>query len=127
MDRNGIICLERFSPWGANSGECAICMDELSPGAVGVRLKCGHVFHERCCVRWLGTRTTCPLCRKDQAVATHPRRRHQHMFVSCPALGMREARVSFQTPAEALGWCNSASVFRLSRAAFNEDGILEIW
>ena len=126
MNRAALIGLERFCPWGPDSGVCAICMDELSPGRVGVKLACGHRFHESCCLRWFGAKTTCPLCRRDQNTSRRPRPRRQ-LFVTCPALGMREARVAFSTPTEALRWCNGASVFRLSRAAFNEDGVLEIW
>ena len=42
------------------SVECAICM---APAGKARRLLCGHVFHKKCLVRWLGRSPTCPTCR----------------------------------------------------------------
>jgi len=43
------------------SVECAICM---APAGKARRLpNCGHVFHKKCLVRWLGRSPTCPTCR----------------------------------------------------------------
>ncbi|OQR86477.1 hypothetical protein ACHHYP_10508 [Achlya hypogyna] len=43
------------------SDECAICLDTLQPGAKGtvVALTCGHVFHDRCALKWLWCSSAC--------------------------------------------------------------------
>lgn len=41
---------------------CAVCLDE-SPGNL-IRVICGHVFHKACVRKWLGSRGSCPLCRR---------------------------------------------------------------
>lgn len=49
--------------------DCAIC---IAPVLLGTKTPCGHVFHNRCIKRWLGTTLlkykdsgTCPLCRNE--------------------------------------------------------------
>jgi hypothetical protein len=44
---------------------CAICIQSVEPGARFAHLDCGHGFHQRCIVRWMGHReeALCPLCR----------------------------------------------------------------
>jgi Ring finger domain len=36
---------------------------EDGPDVVGIRLKCGHLFHDSCIVSWLESHRTCPCCR----------------------------------------------------------------
>ncbi|WVZ68210.1 hypothetical protein U9M48_017173 [Paspalum notatum var. saurae] len=43
--------------------DCAVCLDELRPGASAVVTRCEHVYHPRCIAPWLEARGTCPLCR----------------------------------------------------------------
>lgn len=49
--------------------QCTICLDDVvEPGQQeGVRLQCGHVFHQRCIDGWLGSSMnrglSCPNCR----------------------------------------------------------------
>lgn len=50
--------------------ECCLCLETYVPGAVVVRLRCGHVFHLVCSERWLIVsqafrQRTCPLCKAD--------------------------------------------------------------
>ncbi|CAO2195226.1 unnamed protein product [Urochloa humidicola] len=44
--------------------DCAVCMEELSPGAAAaVITPCGHAYHPSCVAPWIEARGTCPLCR----------------------------------------------------------------
>ncbi|KAK8970989.1 RING-H2 finger protein ATL60 [Platanthera guangdongensis] len=44
--------------------ECAVCLAELAAGDEARLLeKCGHGFHLECIDMWLGSHTTCPVCR----------------------------------------------------------------
>lgn len=45
---------------------CAICMEEVEADARVAGLECGHGFHQRCILRWLGRvgSSGCPLCRE---------------------------------------------------------------
>ena len=60
--------------------DCAVCMEELMPGASAAVTPCGHVYHPHCVAPWLEARGTCPLCRapvvggagdRDGLVACH--------------------------------------------------------
>jgi hypothetical protein len=44
---------------------CAICMEDIEADERVAGLKCGHGFHQKCLMRWLGRPGTsgCPLCR----------------------------------------------------------------
>ncbi|XP_058106261.1 RING-H2 finger protein ATL29-like [Magnolia sinica] len=46
--------------------ECAVCLSEFDENDV-LRLLtvCSHVFHHDCIDLWLGSHTTCPVCRQD--------------------------------------------------------------
>ncbi|RWR87331.1 RING-H2 finger protein ATL29 [Cinnamomum micranthum f. kanehirae] len=60
------ISSDRIDPKSAN--DCAVCLSEFSEDEDDVlRLLtiCGHVFHADCIDLWLGTHTTCPVCRCD--------------------------------------------------------------
>lgn len=49
---------------------CTICQDQYAVGRSTVmQLPCGHVFHPTCVNHWLGSHTTCPVCRADCNVA----------------------------------------------------------
>ncbi|KAF0932141.1 hypothetical protein E2562_008672 [Oryza meyeriana var. granulata] len=44
--------------------ECAVCLAELEDGEEARFLpRCGHGFHAECVDLWLGSHSTCPLCR----------------------------------------------------------------
>ena len=60
----------------ALSRECTICL-EHDPRTGGVRLHCGHEFHENCIYTWGNTlrrvyksELTCPLCRRVSMLHT---------------------------------------------------------
>ena len=42
---------------------CCICLTEIQKGEKTVLLPCGHMFHWKCCLTWLKTNNTCPMCR----------------------------------------------------------------
>ena len=50
---------------------CACCMDDFTAEDVVARLPCGHVFHEKCVMRWFLVResSACPMCRSCCVVA----------------------------------------------------------
>lgn len=42
---------------------CTICLDPI--GKNKCRLDCGHEFHVKCILQWVGTsNNTCPICRQ---------------------------------------------------------------
>lgn len=47
--------------------KCAICLCEFDNNKKGIKLKCGHIFHQVCLDRWFKTenqcRSLCPMCR----------------------------------------------------------------
>lgn len=45
--------------------ECPICQESLGGGAVVVRTKCEHYFHEDCLTKWCQNHLECPLCRAE--------------------------------------------------------------
>ncbi|TKY61470.1 E3 ubiquitin-protein ligase ATL6 [Spatholobus suberectus] len=51
---------------GKEALECAVCLCEFEE-AETLRLipKCDHVFHPACIDEWLGSHTTCPVCRAN--------------------------------------------------------------
>uniref|UniRef100_J3L5S0 RING-type domain-containing protein n=1 Tax=Oryza brachyantha TaxID=4533 RepID=J3L5S0_ORYBR len=42
---------------------CAVCLNDLEPGASALVTPCGHAYHPRCITPWLEVNDTCPLCR----------------------------------------------------------------
>jgi hypothetical protein len=43
---------------------CAVCQEDTLFFEAVVCLPCGHMFHQDCCLKWLGISLWCPLCRK---------------------------------------------------------------
>ena len=44
---------------------CCICLSEIKKGKDTTLLPCGHMFHTKCCMGWLETNNTCPMCRYE--------------------------------------------------------------
>ena len=44
---------------------CCICLSEIKKGKETTLLPCGHMFHTKCCMGWLETNNTCPMCRYE--------------------------------------------------------------
>ena len=42
---------------------CAICMEDMASEAQVGMLKCEHIYHMECVVKWIPLSETCPLCR----------------------------------------------------------------
>ena len=42
---------------------CCVCLEEIELGKQVVLLPCGHMYHTNCCLEWLKTNNTCPICR----------------------------------------------------------------
>ena len=42
---------------------CPICQDSIPKKTIVRKFKCGHVFHQNCCDKWLETKDSCPVCR----------------------------------------------------------------
>ena len=47
---------------------CPICLEEMTTDLIDnlLKLKCPHIFHSTCIMRWMENKTTCPVCRLDQ-------------------------------------------------------------
>jgi len=50
--------------------QCSICYEQFDSHNTIRRTPCGHIFHEKCLVKWYNTnaarrKPTCPLCRAD--------------------------------------------------------------
>ena len=43
--------------------QCCICLTDIAKGEETVLLPCGHMFHWPCCLTWLKSKNTCPVCR----------------------------------------------------------------
>ena len=46
-----------------HAGQCAICLEEFSPGDMRMMLHCFHAFHTNCCTEWLRINGSCPICK----------------------------------------------------------------
>jgi hypothetical protein len=42
---------------------CSICHDDMKQGDTVVKLSCRHCYHDACVVEWLGSNSSCPMCR----------------------------------------------------------------
>ncbi|XP_042621476.1 RING finger protein 122-like [Cyprinus carpio] len=48
---------------------CAVCLEDFrTEDELGV-LQCRHAFHERCLVKWLEVRCSCPMCNNPISAA----------------------------------------------------------
>lgn len=45
--------------------DCAICLEEWSPGGSAKEMPCRHRFHADCIEKWLGIHGSCPVCRYE--------------------------------------------------------------
>lgn len=43
---------------------CSICLEDVSRGEK--KLRCKHVFHAHCIIKWFETSIECPTCRMEQ-------------------------------------------------------------
>lgn len=61
--RNLVDRLPRMMAKECNATECRVCLAELEPNAMVVKLPCQHAFHPNCISKWLTQcKNTCPLC-----------------------------------------------------------------
>ncbi|CAH2069916.1 unnamed protein product [Thlaspi arvense] len=45
--------------------DCPICLTGLSGEVCRMELRCTHVFHKRCVMKWLKKNSSCPICRAE--------------------------------------------------------------
>jgi len=57
-----------------NDNSCPICLSTMAPTGRR-RLRCNHDFHNSCIVRWLGTSSSCPVCRRPASLSSRTTRR----------------------------------------------------
>ncbi|KAM3347832.1 hypothetical protein ACQJBY_021631 [Aegilops geniculata] len=56
---------------------CPICLGQEEAAATAWKeTACGHSFHGRCVERWLETKGTCPMCRRQLLVPSIATQRH---------------------------------------------------
>jgi hypothetical protein len=62
--------MRKMNTSDSSNMECVICLSNLN--SEYKLLACCHSFHEECINRWLDSKTSCPLCRKqiDSDVST---------------------------------------------------------
>ncbi|KAL6326386.1 hypothetical protein AAG906_008248 [Vitis piasezkii] len=61
------------SPAGSSIEDCCICLGIFQEGdKVKILPQCHHYYHSECVDRWLGTHTSCPLCRASVRVHSLP-------------------------------------------------------
>ena len=44
---------------------CSICLEEYIDDRKLNKLKCGHIYHKECIMKWIKNNNECPLCRKE--------------------------------------------------------------
>ena len=44
-----------------NDDICSICLEKLNQNRV-IKLRCNHLYHEKCIQQWLSIKKICPLC-----------------------------------------------------------------
>lgn len=47
------------------SRNCAVCLEEVKRSE-SKKLKCKHIFHSKCIIKWFETSIECPQCRMEQ-------------------------------------------------------------
>ncbi|KAM3329067.1 hypothetical protein ACQJBY_026248 [Aegilops geniculata] len=61
----------------SNGEGCPICFGQEEAAATAWKeTACGHSFHGRCVERWLETKGTCPMCRRQLLVPPIVTQRH---------------------------------------------------
>ena len=45
------------------SENCVICKEKYKEEEFVIKLKCNHIFHKKCLLKWFEKDNTCPLCR----------------------------------------------------------------
>ena len=46
-----------------NQTSCSICLEKFNNKYIIVEIKCKHVFHKKCFIRWTKKNPSCPICR----------------------------------------------------------------
>lgn len=68
LTRNGTKCKQKAVENGMChahlSNTCAVCLEETK--RTDKKLKCKHVFHAKCIMKWFETNIECPQCRMEQ-------------------------------------------------------------
>uniref|UniRef100_A0A7N0UZB4 RING-type E3 ubiquitin transferase n=1 Tax=Kalanchoe fedtschenkoi TaxID=63787 RepID=A0A7N0UZB4_KALFE len=96
--------------------ECAICLSEMEDeDMLRLLTVCCHVFHQGCIDKWLGTHTTCPICR---ASLSNPEKRHN----MCPALQNNSLQVLGENERHS-GDHSVADLSRESDGRFGDDQV----
>lgn len=49
---------------GEETGNCVICVEQLSGTDIVAKLECGHIFKAPCIISWLSHSSCCPVCRR---------------------------------------------------------------
>lgn len=44
---------------------CSICIDEFEKGDKVISLKCNHIYHKDCILKWFEKSKFCPICRSE--------------------------------------------------------------
>jgi hypothetical protein len=44
---------------------CSICLEEYIDDRKMSRLKCDHIYHKECIMKWIKNNNECPLCRAE--------------------------------------------------------------
>lgn len=94
----------------AGALECAVCLSMLGDGEV-IRIlpNCNHSFHTDCIDKWLGTNSTCPICRTE----AEPRVVLEPGEATVPPIDPEGTDASAQASAKVIGSSSSAGL-RLS-------------
>ena len=62
--------------------DCAVCLSVLEEGEIARLLpNCKHTFHAECIDKWLGTHSTCPICRTEAEPRLQPEPREAMVMI----------------------------------------------
>lgn len=66
-----------------DTGDCAICLEQMKFRQHGLQLVCGHKFHRKCVLTWLDRDTSlrCPTCRTPTVSASANRQRRSRRLL----------------------------------------------
>ncbi|KAG6420694.1 hypothetical protein SASPL_117231 [Salvia splendens] len=95
VDPSVIASLPKFLFKSASSAavECPVCISALEDGEIARNLpNCKHTFHADCIDRWLGSNSTCPVCRTEAEprLVAEPR---EGLATAPPQEGTSEAKI----------------------------------